>query len=134
MYEKLTKYLELITDDNKMGNWIIDKNHTGTEDEPMVMPYVQYSNLVHDFLHDFYDLGIADKNYFENTRSYRELIDDTDNYINFTEQQLISTLTYFIRGDRFCEGLLLNKFQDGTIEAILKQLSKFDNKENSEYE
>ena len=42
------------------------------------------------------------------------------------ENELLVYLTYIIRQDRFCDGYILGKCQDGTMYEILKELSKYD--------
>jgi len=37
---------------------------------------------------------------------------------------LLKILTAFIRNNRFCDGALAARFEDGTIEKILKELKK----------
>lgn len=41
-FEQLIKYIPLIQDD-KFGEWIIDKENDGTPEHPFHMPFVNYS-------------------------------------------------------------------------------------------
>jgi hypothetical protein len=52
-FERLTKYIPLIQDD-KFGEWIIDKENDGTTEHPIHMPFVNYSQTVNSFLEDLY--------------------------------------------------------------------------------
>lgn len=41
-FKQLIKYIPLIQDD-KFGEWIIDKENDGTPERPIHMPFVNYS-------------------------------------------------------------------------------------------
>lgn len=53
VYESLTKYLDLLSNDS-IGDWIVDKENDGTPEHPIQMPYVKYSELVNQFIDDVY--------------------------------------------------------------------------------
>ena len=53
-FENLIKYLPLLEDDN-IGTWIIDRENDGTPEHPIQMPFVNYSEMVHNFIKDVYD-------------------------------------------------------------------------------
>jgi hypothetical protein len=46
------------------------------------------------------------------------------NYSNLDTETLLKILTAFIRNNHFCEGALAERFEDRTIEIILKELKK----------
>lgn len=52
-FEILTKYIDKIGDD-AIGVWFIDKENDGTPEHPIQMPYVNYSELVNNFINDIY--------------------------------------------------------------------------------
>lgn len=52
-FEQLIKYIPLIQDD-KFGEWIIDKENDGTPEHPFHMPFVNYSQTVDSFQEDLY--------------------------------------------------------------------------------
>ena len=53
MYESLTKYLDEFTG-TEFGTWIIDKKNDGTPEHPLQFPFVDYSRVVDQFIHDVY--------------------------------------------------------------------------------
>ena len=48
------------------------------------------------------------------------------NISDLSEKELLIYLTWIIRGDRFCDGLLLARCKDGTVYEILKGLKAYD--------
>ena len=42
-----------------------------------------------------------------------------------TETEVITKLTLFVRGEKFCEGMLSVALRDGTIQKILERLKRF---------
>ena len=114
-YDAITVYLERF-ERGSFGKWNEHKG-TGTSQDPLVLPFFTYDTDVIDFIEAFYKLGIGDVNYIEHMKSLQgKPIDD------MSEEELITVLTHYIRGDRFCEGLLASKLNDGTIQRILRNL------------
>ena len=117
-YEKILKYIEIFEKDNNYGEW-----HGGLEDkkpgEIMTWPYVKYSNNVISFIDDVYNNELIDFDYLTNHIEIEDKsIDD------YTIENVITELTFYIRGDRFCDGLLYGAFEDGTILKLLKILKE----------
>ena len=52
MYENLTKYLDEFTE-TEFGTWIVDDKSDGTLEHPLQFPFVDYSIVVDQFIHDF---------------------------------------------------------------------------------
>ena len=98
------------------------------------MPYVSYSPLVHNFLKDVYDFHTSNPS-FELTR-YREIIEQNGlGWGNSMKEADVSCLDAkcimamimgITRADRFCEGVLLNSFKDGSIKKWLVRLKEID--------
>lgn len=61
-FDELTKYIDILELD-KYGEWIIDREHKGTEDDPIQMPFVAYTRAVHDFIQAVYDFGESHPEY-----------------------------------------------------------------------
>lgn len=59
-FDILTKYIPNIQTHN-IGEWIIDKENHGTPEEPIVMPFVTYSQMVHNFIDDVYAFEESNK-------------------------------------------------------------------------
>ena len=84
-----------------------------------------YSDDVGGFLRLFYSMEIVDYNYMETVDTYREMMQESP-FNAFVEEAdkgfCLAWLTYFIRGDRFVDGMLATAISQGTISAILKRL------------
>ena len=48
-FEMLTQYIPQLKGD-KFGEWIIDRENDGTEEHPIQMPFVSYSEIVYSFI------------------------------------------------------------------------------------
>lgn len=116
-YEKLTNYLQQFDSTNNFGKWIIDANHS---------PSPSYKIFIHDFIHTFYDGNYWIKDYLDFIEPIFEKLEKNINISALKENELLVLLTYIIRQERFCDGLLLGKCKDGTIYAILQALKKYD--------
>lgn len=125
-YERLTKYIDEFTCENSFGEMIIDTKHKGTKDDPKHFPYVKYEKTISNFLHGFYEGDYAIKDYLDNSSEIRKSIKSGKNISDLSEEELLIFLTWIIRGDRFCDGLLLNRCKDGTVYEILKGLKTYD--------
>lgn len=81
-----------------------------------------YSEQIHDFIKKFYEYELDDKNYLENKKKiYSKKIEDLDKY------QILTELTYIIRGERFCDGLIATNLENGRLENLLRHLKKITN-------
>ena len=105
-YERLTKYINQFN--RKSFGKLTEQTGEGTREKPYTMRHFIYDSDVSDFRQEFYDLGIEDKK-----------------IADLSENELITKLTFFIRGERFCEGCLNGALEDGTICEILQRLKDF---------
>ena len=55
-FSALTKYIDIFDGDN-FGTWVIDHENDGTPEHPVHMPFVDYSQDVHQFIKDFGDFS-----------------------------------------------------------------------------
>lgn len=133
-FESLTKYLPRLEEDT-FGTWIIDRENDGTPEHPITMPYVSYTPLVLGFLKDFYDFHKNNPDY--ELTHYREIVEQNGlEYGNSMKEADVSCLDAkcilamimgITRADRFCEGVLLNSFKDGSIKKWLERLKVIEN-------
>jgi hypothetical protein len=56
----LTKYIPIIQADS-IGEWIVDKESDGTPEHLIQMPFVEYSEMVHNFIDDVYAFEESNK-------------------------------------------------------------------------
>lgn len=117
-YESITKYINQFN--RKTFGKLTEQTGEGTKEKPYIMRHFIYDSDVSDFKQEFYNLDIADKNYIENITPIKE-----KKIADLSESELITKLTFFIRGDRFCEGCLRGALEDGTICEILQRLKTF---------
>lgn len=72
-----------------------------------------------DFVGYLYEHDLIDTNYIENEKK----LGDKD-IAEYTQAEAITKLTYIIRGDRFCSGLIYESFKDGELLKLLEQIQK----------
>ncbi len=133
-FESLIKYLPLLEDDN-IGTWIIDRENDGTPEHPIQMPFVNYSEMVHNFIKDVYDFEEKNKD-FGLTR-YGEILEKNGlewgsksmseaDVSSLDGQCVMALIMGAIRAERFCDGALLGLFKDGSIKKWLERLKEID--------
>lgn len=127
-YERLTKYIDEFSCGNSFGEMVIDTKHKGTKDDPKHFPYVKYETTIINFLHDFYDGNYTIEDYLDKGKKISKSIKSGRGINSLSEKELLIYLTWIIRGDRFCDGLLLNRCKDGTVYEILKGLKTYDDR------
>ena len=131
-FENLIKYLPLLEDDN-FGTWIIDRENDGTLKHPIQMPFVNYSEMVHNFIKDVYDFEEKNKD-FELTR-YGEILEKNGlewgsksmseaDVSSLDGQCIMALIMGAVRAERFCDGALLGFFKDGSIKKWLERLKE----------
>lgn len=54
IYKSLTDFLPMLEDD-KIGDWVIDRVNDGTPEHPIQMPFVNYSRIVREVENAIYD-------------------------------------------------------------------------------
>jgi len=115
----LIPQIESIKEFSKGGDIIEDKNDadcytiTPEFDDPIVFLFLDIMeelDLIIPFDWPAWDEG-------------KEIV-EKGNFSNLDTVTLLKTLTSFIRNNRFCDGLLAGRFEDRTIEKILKELKK----------
>ncbi len=79
--------------------------------------------VVLDFEKIMYRLGLVIPFNWSKWDEGREIV-KKGNYRNLDSITLLKILTAFIRNNRFCDGALVGRFEDRSIEKILKELKK----------
>ncbi|WP_143321267.1 DUF6508 domain-containing protein [Clostridium sp. HBUAS56010] len=117
------------------GSWVIDTEHDGTAENPIQMPFVNYTNLVRTFIHDLY--AFIDENKEMELKRYGDILNKNGinlemDSIKDVEVRLLDApcimalIVGAIRAERFCEGVLLDFFLSGSIAKWLKRLKDID--------
>jgi hypothetical protein len=130
-FDILTKYISMIQSDN-IGEWIIDKENDGTSEHPIQMPFVDYSEIVRNFIDDINIFEERNKD-IELTR-YSDILKDngiewsTESMKNadvsiLNAQCVLALIMGAVRAERFCDGALLDFFKSGCILKWLERLN-----------
>lgn len=132
-YNILTKYISMIQSD-RFGEWVIDRENDGTPEHPIQMPFVDYSEMVNKFIDDVYSFEESNKD-MELTR-YGDILKDNDlewdmksmknaDVSNLNAQCVMALIMGAIRAERFCDGALLDLFENGCIVKWLERLESY---------
>ena len=135
-FEELTAFISQIKED-AFGEWIIDRKNDGTPEHPIQMPYVNYSEVVDNFVETLYQF--CDRHTeFEHTQYSKTLHDyglewdkesmSKANVSDMEAKGVIALLIGAVRAERFCDGALLAFFESGCILRWLERLAEIDNK------
>lgn len=133
-FETLTKYLPQLGDDS-FGTWIIDQENDGTMVHPIQVPFVNYTEMVNNFVHDVYAFMEANPD-FELNR-YGEILEQNGlewggksmSGADVSEKDarcIMALIMGAVRAERFCDGALLGFFKDGSIRKWLERLKEID--------
>ena len=129
-FDILTKYISRIQTDS-IGKWIIDQKNDGTLEHPIQMPFVDYSEIVRNFIDDVYIFEESNKD-MELTR-YGDILKDYDiewdiesmknaDVSIVSVQCVLALIMGAVRAERFCDGALLDFFKNGYILKWLERL------------
>lgn len=89
------------------------------------LPFIEESNTIAGFVEDFYKAELVVKNYndvMEEMNLLGEPSARTLESVNLTQNHILAIITAIIRGDRFCEGLLVSKIEDGLMYYLLTRI------------
>ncbi|MBW3701752.1 hypothetical protein C2U27_15885 [Bacillus aerophilus] len=133
-FKILTNYIPMLQGDD-IGEWVIDQENDGTAEHPIQMPYVNYSETVRRFIENVYTFAEQHQE-LEITR-YREILkengiewgmndmEDVD-VSNLNSQCVLALIMGVLRAERFCEGVILDFFTNGTIVKWLERLERLE--------
>lgn len=131
-FDILTKYIPIIQEDN-IGEWVFDKENDGTLENPIQVPYVNYSEMVNNFVDDVYTFHNSNKD-MELTR-YGDILKESGlewdsesmenaDISNLNAQCVLALIMGAVRAERFCDGALLDFFKSGCILKWLERLNR----------
>ena len=135
MFESLTKYIRSLECNENRGEWIIDREHAGTAEDPKQMPFVAYDALaiaIEEAMCDFVDAHDE----MQLTR-YGEILEENGiswglesmteaDVFHFDGRTVMAFLVGAVRTERFCDGTLLSFFKKGCILRWLRRLEEID--------
>ncbi len=116
-YDKILSYLDYFQKaGEEAGTWVHREGY---------FSYVDYVQEFLNFHDEVYKTDLIDTKYLEHLEEYFTQKQDIASYINTADMDLLkSILTYYIRGDRFCEGLWLSAIIDKAFLRILLRLKE----------
>ena len=125
--DDLTAFIPLLQNE-KFGEWIIDKKNDGTPEHPIQFPWVAYTTTVKDFMLTVYKF--VEDNEVYDLYNYREIL-KRNRIKQFSDAEIedldlqcvLAILVFCVRGERFCDGLMLNNLKDGVILKCLERLA-----------
>lgn len=131
-FDKLIGLLEPLENDG-VGEWIIDKEHKGTEDDPIHMPYPMYTEVVNELIEAVYKFEHENPEY-ELTK-YGELLKERGlewgqrsmenaDVSNMDAQGIMALLMGMVRGERFCDGAIIGMIKSGAVKKWLMRLKE----------
>lgn len=133
----LTRHIQELQDGNygKVVGSLFNSGHAGTAEDPIPMPYMDYSEAVDALHHDIYDFCEAHPEY-EHTNYHKTLEEnglewDMTSMTNADVSSLdakavIALLIGACRAERFCDGALMDFLENGCIIRWLKRLEALD--------
>lgn len=121
-YNILLDYIAYFKNDN---NDFYNYNRGKKEKEVVTLGYITYSQKVLNFIKDATDIE-----FLYNGNYLNWISSDEDKNYNIVKskidraniEKLREILTYYLRGERFCEGLLASSIDEGIILKILYRL------------
>lgn len=134
MYENLTKYLDKFTG-TEFDTWIVDKKNDGTPEHPLEFPFVNYSRVVDQFIHNVY--SFVDNHEEMGLHNYIKILEDNGikwswepmvkaEVDNLDAKCVVALIYGAIRAERFCDGAILAFLKDGTFVRWLERLKTLD--------
>ena len=134
MFETLTKYLPFFRE-AQFGQWVIDRENDGSPGNPKQFPYVDYNRAVSGFVQEVY--RFVEENRSMELNRYRDILNAAGidwgaasmrnaDVSSLDGKTVMAMILGVIRADRFCEGTLLEFFEDGSISKWLFRLYDLD--------
>ena len=131
-FDKLIGLLEPLETDS-VGEWIIDKEHKGTVDDPIHFPYPKYTEVVNELIDAVYKF--EDENPEYELTKYGELLKERGlewgqrsmenaDVSNMDAQGIMALLMGMVRAERFCDGAIMGMIKSGAVKKWLMRLQE----------
>ena len=101
---------------------VAEWNKGREENGVFTLGYPIYNDNVDKWIDQMYKLDLTDQNYLEN---YEEIKSKDEN--NLTIDEILTTFTFYIRGERFGDGTIDSGIKDGTLIRLSERLNKLSN-------
>lgn len=134
IYKSLTDFLPMLEDD-KIGDRAIDRVNDGTPEQPIQIPFVNYSKLIREFEDAIYNFEQMHPEYGLNR--YSSILEangiewgmdsmSAKDVSILDGKCVMAMLMGAVRAERFCDGALLGFFKKGCIKKWLERLKEID--------
>ena len=134
MYEALTNLIERLGTDCP-GKWMHEEGHAGTREDPIPMPWIKYDETVVELIDEIYRFVKEHEEF--NLRHYEDILAKKGIKWDLTSMKaapvseldgtpIMALLVGIVRAERFCDGIILEVVEDGTVEAWLRRLKEID--------
>lgn len=127
-FDELLKIEEALKGD-KFGEWVHDKEHKGTKDDPIHLPFPNYTETVHKFIQAIYNFEKNNPDYKLNEYSlilehngYYNIDIKTIDVSDMDDKCIMALLMFLVRGERFSDGFILTALEAGTVQRCFKRL------------
>ena len=105
------------------------KTHKGTKNDPLPWPHIKYSENVHKLIEAVYnfhknnpDYELTDYMGILGQYGYTDIKVDTIDVSKMDDKCLMALFMALIRGERFCDGLILEALEAGAVQKWLARL------------
>ena len=117
-YDKVLSCIDYFsTAGEEVGTWVHN---------PPDFPYVKYFPEISSFIHEVYQTDLLDTEYLPYLESHLPRDANYADYIENADFRLLrAILTYYVRQERFQEGLWMVAVQDGSFSKVLNRLMTF---------
>ena len=134
MYEALTNLIERL-DTDCPGKWMHEEGHAGTREDPIPMPWIKYDETVVELIDEIYRFVKEHEEF--NLRHYEDVLAKKGIKWDLKSMKaapvseldgttIMALLVGIVRAERFCDGIILEVVEDGTVEAWLRRLKEID--------
>jgi len=134
MYEALTNLIGKL-DAACPGKWMHEEGHAGTREDPIPMPWIKYDESVHELINKIY--RFVDEHEELNLRHYEDVLAKKGIKWDLTSMKaapvseldgttIMALLVGIVRAERFCDGIILEVVEDGTVVKWLRRLKELD--------
>lgn len=114
---------------DSFGTFVAEGAHKGTSDDPIPLPYVSYTDTVNSLVWEVYtfdnnnpDYGLKDYLDILDRYGYKDVPPQTIDVSNVNAQCLMAMFMWLIRGERFCDGLILETLESGIVQRWIGRL------------
>lgn len=131
-FDRLINLIEPLEKDN-FGEWIVDREHKGTMDDPIHFPFPVYSDVVNELIHAVYEVEEKYPEYGLN--QYGQILnnhgiewgDRSMKVADVSEmdiQGVLALLMGMVRSERFCDGSIMDFLKSGVVLKWLERLKE----------